>query len=126
MSESIFCPHCGGQLREIYEVKWKGWSLNLLSGELYVGEKKINLTPMESKILSILIARNGNIVPLERILLRMYYDKRDMAEGKIVDVLICRVKKKLENVGLERNLVHNIWGRGWMVEPIIEEPVNND
>jgi two-component system cell cycle response regulator CtrA len=48
----------------------------------------------------------------------------DEPEIKIIDVFICKMRKKLANVSLGKNYIETVWGRGYVLrQPMDEEAV---
>jgi len=74
--------------------------LNLDSHEVLVGGRQAHLTGKEYAILELLVLRKGMSL-------------------KIIDVFICKLRKKLATAGAD-NLIGTVWGRGYMIrEPSI-------
>jgi two-component system cell cycle response regulator CtrA len=46
----------------------------------------------------------------------------DEPELKIIDVFICKLRKKLANASDGRNFIETVWGRGY----VLREPVEDD
>lgn len=67
------------------------------------------LTAHESKVLGVLMKREA--VTKEGIMAALY-DGRDDPEIKIVDVFVCKLRRKLKPFGVE---VATLWGRGYQM-----------
>lgn len=87
--------------------------LNLDSHEVYADRKLIHLTGKEYAILELLILRKGVVLTKEAFLNHLY-GGIDEPEMKIIDVFICKLRKKLSQYGA-KNLIITIWGKGYMV-----------
>lgn len=71
------------------------------------------LTPSEQNIIGVMV--NREVGTYEAFLTALYLAKgRPEASQKILQVFICRLRKKLEPFGIE---IHTIWGRGWALSP---------
>ncbi len=82
----------------------------------------VPLTSKEYSILELLMLRRG--VPLKKdVFLNHLYGGIDEPDIKIIDVFICKLRKKLEETSGGENYIQTIWGRGYMIkEELGEEP----
>ena len=93
--------------------------LNLDSREVLVSGKPVHLTGKEYSILELLVLRKGMVLTKEAFLNHLY-GGMDEPEMKIIDVFICKLRKKLAQAGAD-NLIGTVWGRGYMMrEPLAE------
>lgn len=95
-------------------------SLNLQTKTATVAGMSIKLTKKEYSILEILVVKQGHILDKEAFL-RYLYDEAclDAPCEKIVDVFMCKLRKKIQNVmpGVG-NYIETVWGRGYtLVNP---------
>ncbi len=98
--------------------------LNLDSREVMVGGKEVHLTGKEYSILELLVLRKGMVLTKEAFLNHLY-GGMDEPEMKIIDVFICKLRKKLAHAGAD-NLIATVWGRGYMLrEPAVEDVAEN-
>jgi two-component system cell cycle response regulator CtrA len=74
----------------------------------------VNLTGTEYKILAFLAQRQGSTLTKEMILNHLY-SGMDEPEIKIIDVFICKLRKKLAEASGGRNYIETVWGRGYML-----------
>jgi two-component system cell cycle response regulator CtrA len=95
--------------------------LNLDSREVLVEERQVHLTGKEYAILELLVLRKGMVLTKEAFLNHLY-GGMDEPEMKIIDVFICKLRKKLQLAGID-NLIGTVWGRGYMLrEPPNDQP----
>jgi two-component system cell cycle response regulator CtrA len=87
--------------------------LNLDSREVLVGDGQVHLTGKEYAILELLVLRKGMVLTKEAFLNHLY-GGMDEPEMKIIDVFICKLRKKLQAAGAD-NLIGTVWGRGYML-----------
>ena len=87
--------------------------LNLDSREVTVGSNQVHLTGKEYAILELLVLRKGMVLTKEAFLNHLY-GGMDEPEMKIIDVFICKLRKKLAIAGAD-NLIGTVWGRGYMI-----------
>lgn len=74
---------------------------------------ELGLTTLEAKLLGILVTR-GNLCSTELLLHLMYSDKLEVPEMKIIDVYICKIRRKLKPFNLQ---IDTVWGRGYCLTP---------
>jgi two-component system cell cycle response regulator CtrA len=87
--------------------------LDLNSGAVTVAGQRVDLTRKEFLTLELMVLRRGTVLTKEAFLSHLYGGK-DEPEMKIIDVFICKIRKKLARAGAN-NLVETVWGRGYMV-----------
>lgn len=83
------------------------------SKEVRVDEQPLALTVKEYEVLETLALRKGMAVTKEMILTKLY-GGRDEPDAKIIDVFVCKLRKKLA-VALGENVIRTVWGRGYMI-----------
>lgn len=87
--------------------------LNLNTKETFVGTSPLHLTGKECAILELLMLRHGSVLSKETFLNHLY-GGMDEPEIKIVDVFICKIRKKMQRLGLN-NAITTLWGRGYVL-----------
>ena len=87
--------------------------LNLDSRDVLVDGGQVHLTGKEYAILELLVLRKGMVLTKEAFLNHLY-GGMDEPEMKIIDVFICKLRKKLARAGAD-NLIGTVWGRGYMI-----------
>lgn len=71
------------------------------------------LTTSEMRVFRVLL--NRTMATKEAIHATLYHNEgKEAAEPKIVDVFICKIRKKLKPYGIE---VKTIWGQGYSLDP---------
>jgi two-component system cell cycle response regulator CtrA len=89
-------------------------TLNLTARDVIVGDKRVDLTSKEYQMFELLCLRKGNVVSKESFLDHLY-GGMDEPEVKIIDVFICKLRKKIEKAGARSPLIQTVWGRGYRV-----------
>ena len=79
-----------------------------------VARTPVPLTTREFQLLELLALRQGSTITKEMILNRMY-GGMDEPELKIIDVYICKLRKKLAAASGGRDYIETVWGRGYML-----------
>ncbi len=87
--------------------------INLDTREVQVDGSTVHLTGKEYAILELLVLRKGIVLTKEAFLNHLY-GGMDEPEMKIIDVFVCKLRKKLAQAGAG-NLIGTVWGRGYMV-----------
>lgn len=86
--------------------------LNLTSKTARVAGAPVHLTGKEYQMLELLSLRKGMTLSKEAFLTHLY-GGRDEPEIKIVDVFICKLRKKLTAAG--SHPIETVWGRGYVL-----------
>ncbi len=81
--------------------------------EARVDGKPLGLTVKEYQLLEALALRKGQTVTKDTILTKLY-GGRDEPDAKIIDVFVCKLRKKLAAV-LGDCMVRTVWSRGYMI-----------
>ncbi len=76
--------------------------------------KTVNLTRKEFEVLRLLFLQKGGVVAKSTFLDHLY-GGMDEPEIKIIDVFICKLRKKLETALGGDSLIETVWGRGYRV-----------
>jgi two-component system cell cycle response regulator CtrA len=87
--------------------------LSLESRGVSIAGHPVHLTGKEYAILELLVMRKGMVLTKE-VFLNHLYGGMDEPEVKIIDVFICKLRKKLAEAGA-RNVIGTVWGRGYTV-----------
>jgi two-component system cell cycle response regulator CtrA len=88
--------------------------LNLDTRSAEVDGAQIYLTASEYAILELLSLRQGITITKEMFLNHLY-GGMDEPEPKIIDVFICKLRKKLLSACGGENLIETVWGRGYLL-----------
>lgn len=88
--------------------------VNLDTRTVEVDDKPLHLTGKEYGILELLSLRKGTTLTKEMFLNHLY-GGMDEPEVKIIDVFICKLRKKLENATDGENYIETVWGRGYVL-----------
>ncbi len=89
-------------------------SVNLDAHTVEVEGQPIHLTGKEYGILELLSLRKGTTLTKEMFLNHLY-GGMDEPELKIIDVFICKLRKKLSAATEGENYIETIWGRGYVL-----------
>jgi two-component system cell cycle response regulator CtrA len=95
-------------------------SVNLDTRTVDVDNKPLHLTGKEYGIIELLSLRKGTTLTKEMFLNHLY-GGMDEPEVKIIDVFICKLRKKLANMTEGDNYIETVWGRGYVLRDPEEE-----
>ena len=93
-------------------------SVNLDAKTVEVDGKSVHLTGKEYQMLELLSLRKGTTLTKEMFLNHLY-GGMDEPELKIIDVFICKLRKKLAEATGGENYIETVWGRGY----VLRDPV---
>jgi len=86
--------------------------VNLNTRVVSVGDRQVHLTRKEYSILALLSLRKSTTLTKEMILDHLY-GGMDEPEHKIIDVFICKLRKKLASANGGKHYIKTVWGRGY-------------
>ena len=96
--------------------------VNLDSKAVTVHGSRINLTSKEYQILELLALRKGSTLTKE-VFLNNLYGGLDEPDAKIIDVFICKLRKKLAAASQGYNFIETVWGRGYALREPTEQSI---
>jgi two-component system, cell cycle response regulator CtrA len=95
-------------------------AVNLDAKVVEVNGTRVHLTGKEYQILELLSLRKGTTLTKEMFLNHLY-GGMDEPEIKIIDVFICKLRKKLAGPLDGKDYIETVWGRGYVLrEPTTE------
>jgi two-component system cell cycle response regulator CtrA len=89
--------------------------INLDARTVEVDTKPLHLTSKEYGILELLSLRKGSTLTKEMFLNHLYSGV-DEPELKIIDVFVCKLRKKLQDASGGENYIETVWGRGYVLK----------
>ena len=96
--------------------------INLYAKNAALHGEQIYLTNKEYQILELLALRKGSTLTKE-MFLNQLYGGMDEPEAKIIDVFICKLRKKLANASGGVDYIETVWGRGYTLRELIERSI---
>lgn len=101
-------------------------SVNLDTRTVEVDGQPVHLTGKEYAILELLALRKGTTLTKEMFLNHLY-GGIDEPELKIIDVFVCKLRKKLSAATGDESYIETVWGRGYVLRepnaPLEAEPM---
>ena len=92
-------------------------AVNLDTRTVEIAGQPLHLTGKEYAILELLALRKGTTLTKEMFLNHLY-GGMDEPELKIIDVFICKLRKKLAAATNGENYIETVWGRGYVLRDI--------
>jgi two-component system, cell cycle response regulator CtrA len=89
-------------------------NVNLDAKTVDVDGSAVHLTGKEYQMLELLSLRKGTTLTKEMFLNHLY-GGMDEPELKIIDVFICKLRKKLAEATGGQNYIETVWGRGYVL-----------
>ncbi len=100
-------------------------TVNLDTKTVEVVGQRVHLTGKEYQMLELLSLRKGTTLTKEMFLNHLY-GGMDEPELKIIDVFICKLRKKLSVATGGKNYIETVWGRGYVLREPDESEVYNE
>ena len=94
--------------------------VNLDAKTVKIGGVHVQLTPKEYQILELLSLRRGTTLTKEMFLNNLY-GGMDEPVIKIIDVFMCKLRKKLANASNGKEYIETVWGRGYVLRELSED-----
>ncbi|HUO23948.1 MAG TPA: response regulator transcription factor, partial [Caulobacteraceae bacterium] len=89
-------------------------TVNLDAKTVEVNGMRVHLTGKEYQMLELLSLRKGTTLTKEMFLNHLY-GGMDEPELKIIDVFICKLRKKLASAASGQHHIETVWGRGYVL-----------
>jgi two-component system cell cycle response regulator CtrA len=98
-------------------------AVNLDAKTVSVNNQAVHLTGKEYQMFELLSLRKGTTLTKEMFLNHLY-GGMDEPELKIIDVFICKLRKKLSAATGGQNYIETVWGRGYVLRDPEPSEVN--
>ncbi len=98
-------------------VRTGGMEINLNSKVVTIDGKVLNLTSKEYALFELLALRKGTTINKEQFLNHLY-GGMDEPEMKIIDVFLCKIRRKIEKLTKNDNYIQTVWGRGYILRDL--------
>ncbi len=94
--------------------------VNLDTKTVEINGARLHVTTKEYQMLELLALRKGTTLTKESFLNHLYGGMNE-PDMKIIDVFICKLRKKLANASGGKDYIETVWGRGY----VMREPSGN-
>jgi len=89
-------------------------TVNVDAKTVHIKQVRVNLTGKEYQMLELLSLRRGTTITKEMFLSQLY-GGMDEPEIKIIDVFMCKIRRKLATASNGKDYVETLWGRGYLL-----------
>lgn len=89
--------------------------LDLSERTISVGGERVPLTAKEYAIVEILMQRRGMVLTKNQLLSHLY-GGMDEPEMKIIDVFVCKLRRKIAHLNDGEHYIATSWGRGYCMQ----------
>lgn len=96
-------------------IKFDKVTIHLDTRTVEVSGVNVHLTNKEYAILELLVSHRGTVLSKE-MFLNQLYSSSDEPDGKIIDVFVCKLRKKLADAAGGTNYIDTVWGRGYILK----------
>jgi two-component system cell cycle response regulator CtrA len=99
------------------KIRTGGLSVDFEQRKITVNGSPISLTVKEYSVLELLARNLGTALDKEVLMNHLYNDvaKEKIPGPRILDVFICKLRRKLMPGGEGDNYIHTVWGRGYTI-----------
>ncbi|OGG68859.1 hypothetical protein A3H77_01815 [Candidatus Kaiserbacteria bacterium RIFCSPLOWO2_02_FULL_56_11] len=89
--------------------------VNLTTTSIRINGNRVDLTGKETSLMLLLAASPGRVLSKEMLMLQLYTEGvDDEPEMKIIDVFICKLRRKLADAHPDATkFIETVWGRGY-------------
>ncbi|MCB2053876.1 MAG: response regulator transcription factor [Geminicoccaceae bacterium] len=92
-------------------------TIDLATRSVDIDGRSLKITAKEYGILELLALRKGQPLTKEAFLDHLY-GGRDEPEQKIIDVFICKLRKKIAAMTTDAHNIETVWGRGYVLNDL--------
>ena len=108
-----------GHAQSIIQIGDLAVNLDIKSAE--VEGERVPLSSKEYQMLELLALRRGTTLTKETFLNHLY-GEMDEPEAKIIDVFVCKLRKKLAAYTNGKNYIETVWGQGYLIRNADKPP----
>lgn len=99
-------------------------SLDMETRSAEINGNPFPITSKEYGILELLMLRKGTPIKKETFISHLY-SGIDEPEIKIIDVFVCKLRKKIEDATGGENYIETLWGRGYVIKDPSENSISS-
>ena len=97
-------------------------AVDLDSKTAEVNGERVPLSGKEYQVLELLSLRKGTTLTKETFLNHLYDGLGDEPEPKIIDVFVCKLRKKLAAASCGNDPIETVWGKGYLLRDVDKTP----
>lgn len=108
-----------GHAQSVIQIENLAVNLDIKAAE--IDGERVPLSAKEYQLLELLALRRGTTLTKE-VFLNHLYGEMDEPEAKIIDVFVCKLRKKLAAYTNGRNYIETVWGQGYLIRGADKAP----
>ncbi|MGZ3278803.1 MAG: response regulator transcription factor [Caulobacteraceae bacterium] len=108
-----------GHAQSIIQIGNLAVNLDIKAAE--IDGERVPLSSKEYQLLELLALRRGTTLTKETFLNHLY-GEMDEPEAKIIDVFVCKLRKKLAAYTNGENYIETVWGQGYLIRNADKPP----
>lgn len=97
------------------KIEYRGIVLSPERFQCRIGEREVDLTPVEFRMLQALISQPGRVYSRESLMRSSYSDDRIVSD-RTIDSHIKNLRKKISDAAGDEEIIHSIYGMGYKIE----------
>ncbi|HEY4031588.1 MAG TPA: response regulator transcription factor [Caulobacteraceae bacterium] len=101
-----------GHAQSVIQIGDLAVNLDIKAAE--IDGERVPLSSKEYQLLELLALRRGTTLTKETFLNHLY-GEMDEPEAKIIDVFVCKLRKKLAAYTNGKNYIETVWGQGYLI-----------
>jgi len=101
-----------GHAQSVIQIDDLAVNLDIKAAE--IDGERVPLSAKEYQMLELLALRRGTTLTKETFLNHLY-GEMDEPEAKIIDVFVCKLRKKLAAYTNGKNYIETVWGQGYLI-----------
>ena len=103
------CPFCGHEVKVAVPLQ-----INATMNVIVEGDRLARLTRTEMDVFQVIMDRAPRCATKDDILRSVYPIEADEPDVKIIDVFVCKIRRKIKGFSFG---IDTVWGRGFVFNP---------
>ncbi len=107
------------------ERRFKAISYQMDKEKVFRDTEEVRLSSSERKLLKVLVENEGTPLSAGMLSNRVWNSRDGKADARLADV-ICSLRNKLEEDPQRPEMIHTVWGKGYMFHPVHRAAVHRE
>lgn len=91
-------------------------TIDMNKKNVFIDNQLVPLTAKEYALLELLSLKKGITVSKETCLNQLYGIMDEPPDSKIIDVFLCKMRRKIKKMTNGEDFIQNVWGRGYILK----------
>jgi two-component system cell cycle response regulator CtrA len=91
-------------------------TIDMNKKNVFIDNQLVPLTAKEYALLELLALKKGITVSKETCLNQLYGIMDEPPDSKIIDVFLCKMRRKIKKMTNGEDFIQNVWGRGYILK----------